>query len=127
MEKSNIGYAWNFVGDLGNGKQFSISGNFQVGTTVEEMNAEVDKVNAVVNRQQAAASAIGVEQEIGQLELRRDSASKDLSMLDSKRGDKALSAAERQQREAAVVHLTKMDDDISYRKEFLAKLKEEAK
>lgn len=127
MNKEDIGYAWNFVADLGNGKQFSISANFATGTTKEHMNAEVDKVNAVADRLQAKAAAVGVEQEIGQFKLRRDSAAKDLAMLDESNSDKSLSASQRQQREAAVKHIEKMDDDIKYREDFLAKLKEEAK
>ncbi len=128
MDKEKIGYAWNVVADLGNSRQFSISGNFSTTATKEDIDKEVDKVISVVNRQQAKAASIGVEQEISQLELRLDSASEDLADLDLKYGAKGgLSAAERQQREAAVKHLEKMGKDISFKKEYLSKLKEEAK
>lgn len=127
MEKEKIGYAWNFVADLGNSRQFSINGNFEKGSTAEEINAEVDKIAAVVNRQQAKNAILGVQQEIEQAEFRLDSASKDLAALDDKHKDGRFTVAEKQQREMAVTHLSKMGDDIKYRKGVLAKLQEEAK
>lgn len=127
-EKETIGYAWNFAADLGNGCQFSLSGNFPKGLSGADMSKEVDKVRRVFDRQQAKSASLGVEQEIDQLILRRDSAAEDLAMIDTKSEAKGgLSSAERQQREAAVVHLAKMDKDIAFKKEVLAKLKDEAK
>ena len=128
MNKENIGYAWNLVADLGNGKQFSISGNFHTDATAEHMGAEVDKVNAVVNRQQAKAAMIAVAQEVDQRIAQRDAAKGDLSDIDAKHEAKGgLSAAERQQREAAAKHIEKLNADIEYKKGVLAKLQDEAK
>lgn len=128
VKKEEIGYAWNFVADLGNARQFSISGNFSKGVSIADMNNEVDKIRAVFDRQQAKSASLGAEMEIDQLLMRRESAGEDLAAIDKKSADKgSLSAAERQQREAAVVHLSKMDKDIEFKKGVLKKLQDEAK
>lgn len=128
VKKDEIGYAWNLVADLGNGRQLSISGNFAKGATPESINSEFDKMVGAFNRQQAKSAAIGVEQEVDRLVLQRDGAVKDLTMIDDKHDKKGgPNNAERSQREAAVVHISKMNDDIEYRKKVLAKLQSEAK
>lgn len=128
MNKEDIGYAWNFVADLGNGKQFSINGNFANTASIDEMNGEVDKVNAIVNRQQAKAASVSVEQELDQFKQRLAFAKEDFVALDEKNKDKPrISGQEQQQREAAKVHISKLETDIENREKFLSKLKQEAK
>ncbi len=127
MDKADIGYAWNFAADLGNGRQFSISGNFATDTTADDINKEVDKVRGVVDRQQAKSALLSANQEIEQLEFRVASAKKDLSYIDDQQKEKGHSNATRQQREAAVKHIEKMEDDIIFRKDFITKLEKEAK
>lgn len=125
--KTEIGYAWNFQADLGNGRTFSLSGNFIKGISANEMNSEVDKVRSVFDRQQAQSAARGAEESVEQLILRRDSAKEDLERINSKGDGRSLSSAERQQKEAAEVHLEKMNKDIEYKMGVLEKLKKEAK
>ena len=126
-QKEEIGYAWNFVADLGNARQLSITGNFAKGVSLDEMNAEVDKIRAILDRQQAKSASRGAEEEIQQLELRLSSAVEDYNRIEEKNSAKgSLSAAERQQKEAAVVHLEKMGKDIVYKKTVLSKLQKEA-
>lgn len=128
VKKEEIGYAWNLVADLGNGRQLSISGNFPKGATSESVNTEFDKMVGAFNRQQAKSAAIAVEQEVDRLVLQREEAVKDLAMIDEKHSKKGgPNTNERAQREAAVVHIAKMGDDIEYRKKVLSKLKDEAK
>lgn len=127
-EKEEIGYAWNFQADLGNGRQFSLSGNFSKGVGAEEMNKEVDKVRAVFDRQQAQSASRGAEEAIEVLIMRKQDAINDLVRIDEKAESKGgLSSAERQQREAAVIHIDKMSKDIEYKQGILNKLKEESK
>ncbi len=128
VKKEEIGYAWNFAADLGNGRQLSVSGNFAKGITAEGINQEVDKIRSVIDRQQAKSASRAAGEEIETLVLRLDSAKEDLAMLDEKGDAKGgLSAAERQQREAAAKHLDKMQKDIEFKKGVLEKLKTEAK
>lgn len=128
MEKAELGYVWQFVADLGNGRQLSINGNFNKDASAEVINKEVDKIRSVVDRQQAKAASMGAEQEIEQLILRKASAEEDLAMIDTKNEAKgSLTAQERSQREAAIIHLSKMGKDIEYKKGVLAKLQAEAK
>lgn len=127
IKKEDIGYAWNFVADLGNARQLSVSGNFPKGVTAEGINSEIDKIRSVIDRQQAKSAARAVGEEIEQLVLRKDSAVEDLDMIDTKSEAKGgLSSAERQQREAAVVHIAKMGKDIEFKKSVHEKLQKEA-
>lgn len=127
VKKEEIGYAWNFVADLGNGRQFSLSGNFPKGIEASVMNVEVDKVRSVFDRQQAQSAYRGAEEEIQQLELRLKWATDDYERLEAKNADKSLSASERQNREASIANIEKNKADIDFKKGILAKLKEEAK
>ena len=127
-KKEEIAYAWNFAADVGNGCQFQLSGNFPKGIDAVTMNAEVDKVRAVFNRQQAKAASMGASDEISQLELRLANAKEDLAKLEDKFAEKGGgSAQERQQRDIALSTLDRMAKDLSYKKAVLDRLKEEAK
>ena len=96
--KEDIGYAWSFIADLGNGRQFQLSGNFPKGITADIMNTEVDKVRSVFDRQQAQSASRGAAEEIEQLVLRLNWAKEDLANIDAKADKKGgNSAAERQQ------------------------------
>jgi hypothetical protein len=128
VQKEEVGYAWNYVADMGNGKQFSLSGNFPKGVSKADMDSAVDMISSVFNRQQAKAAAQGAGDEISQLELRLSSAIEDLQRINEKADAKnGLSAQERQQKEAAIAHVEKMQKDIDYKKGVLQKLKDEAK
>jgi hypothetical protein len=48
---TSIGYAINLVMDYGSGRQVTISGTLPLGATLEEMNAELDKLRLATNRQ----------------------------------------------------------------------------
>lgn len=127
MTDKKIGYAFNIVADVGNGKQFSISTNFDDGATEQEINDKVDMLRKVFDRQQAKSASLGASQEIEQLKLRHKAAEEDLAMLDTKAEAKGgLSAAERQQREAATVHIRRMHDDIVHKTKVLNDIKKEA-
>lgn len=125
--KEEIGYAWNFLADLGNGRQFSLSGNFPKGLSANMMNAEVDKVRSVFDRQQAQSACRGAGEHIEKLQFDLENAMTDLFRIDEKMDKKGgPSAQERQQREAAVAYIEKLKKDIDNKKEILKKLKAEA-
>lgn len=127
-KKDEIGSIWNLVADLGNGRQLSVSWNLPKGVTPESINTEVDKLRAVIDRQQAKSASRGAAEEIAQLELRLESATEDMDMINAKMDAKnGMTSAERQQREAAVVHLSKMKKDINFKKGVLDKILKEAK
>ncbi len=59
-----IGYAINLQMDYGNGRQATISGTLPLGATLEEMNAELDKLRKATNRQCAYINLRDVENTI---------------------------------------------------------------
>lgn len=126
MQKEDIGSAWNLAADLGNGRQLSVMFNMANGASKEEMNSEVDKLLAVLNRQQAKSALIAVEQEIEREELRHSETIKDLADLDVKYTAKTPNSQEKQQREIAVKTIANMKTNIDYKRGVLQKLKQEA-
>lgn len=126
--KKENGSIWNLTAEIGNAKQLSATFNMALGMTAADMNAEIDKVRSVFDRQQAKAASYGVEQEIEQRTMQRDYAKADLDRLDAENAQKgSMSAQLREQRKHAVEHVEKLTKDIEYKTEMLAKLKAEAK
>lgn len=61
LRASSIGYAINLLMDYGSGRQVTISGTLPLGATLEEMNAELDKLRKATNRQSALVIVRDVE------------------------------------------------------------------
>lgn len=58
---ATIGYAVNLVMDYGNGRQVTISGTLPLGASLEDMNAELDKLRLATNRQASLVTLRDVE------------------------------------------------------------------
>lgn len=127
MEKEEVGYVVNFVTDLGNGRQISLTGNLAKHASKEDMDKEFDKVRSAMDRQQAKSASRGVSDEIAQLSLRYKNAVDDLVNLDEKNKNRTLSANERSQREAAIAHVDKMKKDLDFKRGILNQLVDESK
>jgi hypothetical protein len=127
-KKEEIGYAWNFAADLGNGRQFSLSGNFPKGVDAAIMNAEVDKVRSVFDRQQAQSAMRNLDEEIEVDAITLKNLMEDLNRVDDKNKAKgSLSASERQERSNTVANIERMSQRIEHKQSILNKLKAEAK
>lgn len=128
MENSKIGYVWNFGADLGNGRSSSVSWNSAVDATTEDMNAAIDQIRAVFDRQQAKSAARGLEEEIERLAGQKKQVLDTIGRVDNKAENKGgMSAAERQQRETAVINVESLTTNIESKQKLLQKLTEEAK
>ena len=64
QDRPSIGYAINFVMDYGSGRQVTISGTLPLGVSLEEMNAELDKLRLATNRQSSLVMKRDVENTI---------------------------------------------------------------
>lgn len=123
-----IGYQYNFVCDIGNNRQVSMTGTFPKGADLVTMNSEIDKIRAVFDRQQAKSAVMAVEHELSQLTLRYNNAIEDLQRIDDKHKTKGgPSTQESNQREQAIMTVSSMKKDIDYKEGVLEKLKDEAK
>lgn len=58
---TSIGYAINLLMDYGNGRQVTIAGTLPLGSTLEAMNEELDKLRLATNRQSALVAIRDVE------------------------------------------------------------------
>lgn len=53
MSEPKVGYVFQFAANIGDGMTCTINGNFSEGASVEVMNAEIDKLKSVFDRQRA--------------------------------------------------------------------------
>lgn len=130
MKSANaeLAYAWNFLADLGSSKQFSLTGAFPKGMSANDMNAEVDKIRAVFDRQQAKSAVLTVEQEVEGMKNNLANLKADIARIDAKYDIKGgASSAERNNRESAITTMTGLMKKLEQHEALLAKLKEEAK
>jgi hypothetical protein len=126
--KELVGYQYNFVCDIGNNRQISMTGTFPKGADLTSMNTEMDKLRAMFDRQQAKSAVLAVEHELSQLVLRHNNAIDDLVRIDGKHDAKGgPSTQDKNQREIAVTTISNMQKDLEYKQGVLEKLKEEAK
>lgn len=82
---TSIGYAINLTMDYGNGRQVVVSGTLPLNATVEEFNAEMDKIRTVTNRQQAflfirdaEGRKVGAEKSVLAIELMMEAYEKEM-------------------------------------------------
>jgi len=52
-EKKDVGYVYQFAATVADGMSVTINGNFPIGVSTEEINAELDRFRAVAERQRA--------------------------------------------------------------------------
>jgi ribosome recycling factor len=52
-EKKDVGYVYQFAATVADGMSVTFNGNFPVGVTTEEINAEIDRFRVVTERQRA--------------------------------------------------------------------------
>lgn len=125
-EKRTIGYAWNWSVDLGSGRMVGITGNFPIDYSADQMNAEMDKIRTVLERQQAKTAIPAVEAEIEQMLRTVEGATSDLQQLDGTSQGKTLSTAERQSREALISNVRRHQSNLTSKQKFLEQLRKEA-
>ena len=92
------------------------------------MNAEIDKVRGVLERQQAKSAARSLEESVDDLVAKEKTVIDTIGKVDQKAEAKGgSSAAERQQREAALNNLEHLRSNINSKQKILQKLANEAK
>jgi len=52
-EKKDVGYVYQFAATVADGMSVTFNGNFPIGVSTEEINAEIDRFRAVAERQRA--------------------------------------------------------------------------
>ena len=127
-EAEEVGYVVSASTDLGSGNSLAVTGNLPKGCSLEQMNAEFDKLRSAFNRQQAKSAVIGLGQDIERLAGQKKQVIDTITRLDSKSDAKGgASAAERSQRDAALQNLESLSTNIESKQELLQKLVAEAK
>jgi len=52
-EKKDVGYVYQFAATVADGMSVTFNGNFPIGVSIDEINAEIDRFRAVAERQRA--------------------------------------------------------------------------
>jgi hypothetical protein len=77
-EEKKIGYVFQFAANVADGMSLTISGNFAVGDSTETMNAEVDRLRSVMDRQRAKNEVPLLEAQVEEVRRRREASRFDL-------------------------------------------------
>ena len=121
------GYVFELSADLGSGRNFSVRGNFAVGETLENMNAEMDKLVRVCDRQLSKAVIANIEEDLFKHEKMLEKATRDYVAMESRReGHKTLPATEKAAQENQKATIDELKAMIARKKLFLEKTKKEA-
>lgn len=83
------GYLFHLVCDTGNGKQLQVSTNFPADASIATMNAEVDKINEVMDRLRAKHEVPLIEERLEGTRQQLESQEADLELYLKKYGEKS--------------------------------------
>lgn len=78
-EERKVGYAYQLSAQFGSETMFQINGNFPLGASAEDMSVEMDKLAAVISRQQAKAKIPQIKAQIAEITFQRDAVVTDLA------------------------------------------------
>jgi hypothetical protein len=117
--KHNIGpVGFTIVAELGASRQINVGGNFPENATKENIDATLDLILNAINRQQAKAGLISLKGEIEAMERNLQFQKEDLVRVDVRYAEakRPPTAVERQQRDAEVLNIRRLQDDIAAKK-----------
>jgi hypothetical protein len=124
----NVGpVGFTIVAELGASRQINVGGNFPPGADKALIDNTLDLVLGAINRQQAKAGLINLKGEIEAMERNLRYQQEDLDRLDARHADRNPSAAERQQREAVIINMKRLKDDIADKRRIEAEFEEVAR
>lgn len=122
------GYIFELGANLGSERTFSIRGNFAVGTTLAQINDELDKLVKATDRQLSRACIPGLEDALAKDEQQLDQFKRNLVLIEKKQaGHKSLPAQAESERDNANANILQMQAMIERKKKFLEKTREDAK
>ena len=128
--KHNVGpVGFTIDAELGASRRINVGGNFPENATKESIDATLDLILNAINRQQSKAGIINKTAEIVAMERNLRLQREDIDRLDKKAAasSKSLSANERQHREAAIINIHRLEEDIRLQKDVLAEFERDAK
>jgi len=126
-EERKVGYAYQLSAQFGSETMFQINGNFPLGASAEDMSVEMDKLAAVIARQQAKAKIPQIKAQIAETGFKRDAVVDDLAEAEKRFAGKTLSTAEAQSRHNLSVTIRSYDDRMALLASELAETEAAAK
>jgi hypothetical protein len=130
VDLAKPGYIMVLNANLGNERQISVTGNLPVDVTTAQINAELDKFGAAINRQQSIAAAPAIEKRVLQMkdmirnlkQQRQDMASRHETIYAGRK----VPDPETQNLHNLNVDITAKEDMLKYEEELLERTRKEA-
>lgn len=126
QETKKVENLYNFTADLGSGRVLQISGNLFAGDDVEVVNAAIDKVRFILDRQQAISAIPGAEEKVRQGKALLEALKKDKASADERFDGRKLSNKESAEKHNLEVSLRRLTEEVASHEEHLEKLRKEA-
>ena len=121
------GYVFELSANLGSERNFSIRGNFPIGASLEVMNAEMDKLVRVSDRQLSKACIASLEEDIAKHEQQLENAKSNLKLVQSKfKKYQELPATGAAEIDNAGSNVKALEAMIERKKKFLEKTRKDA-
>lgn len=117
------GYAFNLIAELGNGRQFNVTGSLPTGVTKEAVDAELDKFCASIDRIQSKAAIPALEQEITIMEDQLKAQQRNLDSVAANYKGKNLPVQETREKEQATNAVQALTDKIKLKRKVLEETK----
>lgn len=120
-----LGYAFNYIADIGSGQQFQITGSLPLEATREQIDAEFMKFRHNIEKQKRISLVVNLEEGIAQHERTIDGYKKQLARLDVERGNRPVANNERGAREQIAANIENDAAMLKHKRELLAKCKKD--
>lgn len=118
------GYVFALNADIGNGRNFQVTGNFPKGVGLAEVEKDLNLFCKAIDRKQTEAAVPALEAEIEQFEANIAAQERDIAAIDKRNEGKPTPTQEKLARENALVNINALKEKTARKKEFLTKLKE---
>lgn len=124
--KRLLGYAFNYIADVGNGQQFQVTGSLPLDATQEHIEKEFDKLRNVVEKHRTRSVIPNLKKGIAELELKLDNLTDTLKDIDEKNKDKKqLPSNEALARQQITTNLKHDRAELEHKKKVLAEAEAE--
>lgn len=127
MDKKEVGYLFNAEYALGQDKRITVSGNFPLNATVEDMTTEMDKVFSALDKQRIKRLELPTaRQALADQKDKLEELKKEVGKLSLKKQAGQLRTDEKSHLEGHTTTIARLEEIIPKGEEFVAELEKKA-
>lgn len=123
--KRLLGYAVNYIADVGNGQQFQVTGSLPLDATLDQFKTEFNKMRDAGEQQRTRSVIPNLKEGIKKMELGIARLLDTIDTFDKGAKNRALASNEKNQREQLLTNLKHDREELAYKKEVLATAEKE--